>query len=97
MSSKLYVGNISFNMEEEKLEEVFSSYGEVKSTKIIKDRDTGRSRGFAFVEMSSEEQAQEVISQLDGQEVEGRNIRVSAAKERSSSDRPRRGNFEKRF
>ena len=80
MGNKLYVGNLSFNASEEQLSEHFSAFGTVDSCKIITDRDTGRSKGFGFVEMSSSEEAQEVISNLDGKEFEGRNLRVNEAK-----------------
>lgn len=82
MSNKLYVGNISFQADEKSLESAFSPYGTVKSVKIITDRDTGRSRGFGFVEMEDEDQAQECVSSLDGTELDGRNIRVNIARER---------------
>lgn len=83
MNNKLYVGNLSFRLEESQLEDVFGECGTVQSVKIIKDRDTGRSRGFGFVEMESEEQAQNCISNLDGKEVEGRGLRVSIAREKA--------------
>lgn len=87
MSSKLYVGNLSFQTREDGLEQIFAQYGEVKSVKIITDRETGRSRGFGFVEMSSADEAQEAMSNLDGKDADGRNIRVSIAKEKE----PRKG------
>jgi len=67
-------------MSEESLRKLFEQYGEVVSAKIIKDRMTGRSRGFGFVEMSDSEEANEAIKSLDGKEVEGRNLRVNRAK-----------------
>lgn len=70
MSNKLYVGNLSFDTSAQDLEEMFGEIGTVESTNLIEDRDTGRSRGFGFVEMSSKEEAQNAISQLDGKEVE---------------------------
>jgi len=84
MSNKLYVGNLSFNSSEQDLEEVFAEIGTVESVNIIVDRDTGRSRGFGFVEMSSSEEAQNAISQLDGSEVDGRNLKVNEAKPREN-------------
>ncbi len=87
MNSKLYVGNLSFQLDEPKLEEVFAQYGSVKSVRIITDRETGRSRGFGFVEMETPEQAQETISSLDGSEVEGRNLRVNIAEEKGGNSR----------
>ena len=84
MSNKLYVGNLSFNTTEQDLEETFGALGTVESTNIIEDRDTGRSRGFGFVEMSSQEEAQNAISELDGKELDGRNLKVNAAKPREN-------------
>jgi RNA recognition motif-containing protein len=84
MSTKLYVGNLSFNTTTQDLEEVFSEVGTVESTNIIEDRETGRSRGFAFVEMSSEEEAQNAISKLDGKEVDGRELKINEAKPREN-------------
>ena len=87
MSNKLYVGNISFQASEEDLENHFGQFGSVKSAKIIMDRETGRSKGFGFVEMSSAEEAQNCISNLDGQDFSGRSLRVNEARERE----PRQG------
>ncbi len=84
MSSKLYVGNLSFSTTDQDLEEVFAELGTVESTNIITDRDTGRSRGFGFVEMSSPEEAQNAIAELDGKEVDGRNLKVNEAKPREN-------------
>lgn len=93
MSSKLYVGNLSFQMQESQLEDLFAQYGSVKSVRIITDRDTGRSRGFGFVEMSTVDEAQEAISNLDGKEAEGRNLRVNIAEEKNNFNRrPPMGN-----
>jgi RNA recognition motif-containing protein len=80
MSMKLYVGNLSFDTTTQDLEQVFGEVGTVESTNIIEDRDTGRSRGFAFVEMSSQEEGQNAISQLNGREVDGRELKVNEAK-----------------
>jgi RNA recognition motif-containing protein len=82
--SKLYVGNLSFSATEQDLEDVFGEVGTDESVNIITDRDTGRSRGFGFVEMSSDEEAQAAISQIDGQEVDGRNLKVNEAKPREN-------------
>lgn len=84
MSTKLYVGNLSFNTNTQDLEEIFAEIGTVESTNIIEDRETGRSRGFAFVEMSNQEEAQNAISQLDGKEIDGRNLKVNEAKPREN-------------
>ncbi len=81
MGKRIYVGNISFNSSEEDLEELFSAHGAVESVKIITDRETGRSRGFAFVEME-EAGANAAIEALDGREVDGRPMRVNEARER---------------
>lgn len=77
---KLYVGNLSFNTSAQDLTELFGSIGTVQSANVIEDRETGRSRGFGFVEMSSQEEGQNAISQLDGKEVDGRALKVNEAK-----------------
>ncbi len=82
MSTKLYVGNLSFDTTTQDLETMFGESGTVQSANIIEDRETGRSRGFGFVEMSSKEEAKAAISALDGKEVEGRNLKVNEAKPR---------------
>lgn len=94
MGKKLYVGNISFQTDENSLGEAFGAFGEVVSVKIITDRETGRSRGFAFVEMGSDEAAQEAISNMDGKDLDGRNLKVNEAREREPrNDRGGRGRF----
>ncbi len=80
MSAKLYVGNLSFDTTQQDLEQIFGEVGTVDSANLIEDRDTGRSRGFAFVEMSSDDEAQNAISQLNGKEVDGRELKVNEAK-----------------
>lgn len=80
MAAKLYVGNLPYTATEDGLKTHFSSAGSVASVKIIMDRETGRSKGFGFVEMESDDGAQSAVSQLDGQEFEGRSLRVSEAK-----------------
>jgi cold-inducible RNA-binding protein len=82
MSAKLYVGNLSFDTTTQDLETMFGEFGTVESTNIIEDRDTGRSRGFGFVEMSSKEEGQNAISSLNGKEVGGRQLTVNEAKPR---------------
>ena len=82
MSTKLYVGNLSFNTTSQDLETMFGESGTVQSTSLIEDRETGRSRGFGFVEMSSASEAQAAISALDGKEVDGRSLKVNEAKPR---------------
>ncbi len=85
----IYVGNLSFNATEDDIQEAFAQYGEVSSVNIIKDRETGRSRGFAFVEMPDGEQAKEAIEKVNLTEIDGRSITVNEA--RPKRDRPRRG------
>ncbi len=91
MSMKLYVGNLSFNTTSHDLEDFFGEIGTVESTNIIEDRDTGRSRGFAFVEMSSREEGENAISQLNGQELDGRELKVNEAKPRENNGGGGRG------
>ena len=80
MSMKLYVGNLSFNTTNQDLNDLFGEIGTVESTNIIEDRETGRSRGFAFVEMSSQAEGETAIAQLNGKEVDGRELKVNEAK-----------------
>ena len=87
MSKKLFVGSLSFQISDFDLEDLFKQYGEVVSAKVIVDRMSGRSRGFGFVEMSSDESAQSAMDALNGTEVKGRPINVSVAKEKSEDDR----------
>ena len=84
MSTKLYVGNLSFNTSSQDLENLFAEAGTVQSANVIEDRETGRSRGFGFVEMSTPEEAKAAISAFDGKEVEGRNLKVNEAKAREA-------------
>ena len=90
MNSKLYVGNLPYQTSETELQDLFTPFGTVKSAKVIVDRDTGKSKGFGFVEMSSEDEAKEAIETLDGKENNGRSIRVNVAQEREK--RPRYNN-----
>ncbi|HEY9282804.1 MAG TPA: RNA-binding protein, partial [Pyrinomonadaceae bacterium] len=82
MSSKLYVGNLAFQTTSEDLRQMFAQAGTVESATVVEDRDTGRSRGFAFVEMSTKEEAEAAISQFNGQDVNGRSLTVNEAKPR---------------
>jgi RNA recognition motif-containing protein len=84
MSTKLYVGNLSFNTSSQDLETMFAEAGTVQSANIVEDRDTGRSRGFGFVEMSSKEEAQAAITAFDGKEFDGRSLKVNEAKPREN-------------
>ena len=84
----IYVGNLPFSSSEEELEQLFQQYGEVTSVRIITHRDTGRSRGFGFVEMSDDDQAKAAISALNGYEFQGRTLRVNESQPRES-----RGNY----
>ena len=83
MSSNLYVGNLAFGTTSADLETLFASHGEVKKAQVIADRDTGKSRGFGFVEMASSEGAQAAIDSLNGHNLDGRDLTVGVAKERS--------------
>jgi cold-inducible RNA-binding protein len=85
----LYVGNLSFQTQDVDLRNHFAPYGEVVSASIITDRDTGRSRGFGFVEMSTEDEARRAQTELDGQELDGRQLKVNEAKAREDRG-PRR-------
>jgi RNA recognition motif-containing protein len=89
MSIKLYVGNLAFQTSSEDLQELFSQAGTVESASVIEDRETGRSRGFGFVEMASNEEGQKAIEQFNGKEFNGRNLNVNEAKPRE--DRGGRG------
>jgi cold-inducible RNA-binding protein len=85
MSTKLYVGNLSFGTSSQDLEELFAGSGTVASANVIDDRETGRSRGFGFVEMSSAEEAKAAIESLDGKEVDGRSLKVMESKPREDN------------
>ena len=79
-NAKLYVGNLSYNSTEDSLAALFSQFGEVVSARIVTDRETGRSKGFGFVEMASAEAAQQSIAQLNGQQIDGRQLTVNEAR-----------------
>ena len=82
MGTKLYVGNLAYTVTDSVLEQMFAAHGTVQSAQVIMDRDTGRSKGFGFVEMDSAEQAQAAIAALNGQDVNGRALTVSEARPR---------------
>ncbi|HKG80223.1 MAG TPA: RNA-binding protein [Pyrinomonadaceae bacterium] len=84
MSTKLYVGNLSFQTTSQDLQELFGQAGTVQSANVIEDRDTGRSKGFAFIEMSTQEEANSAIEQFNGKEVGGRALKVNEAKPREN-------------
>lgn len=86
--TNIYVGNLPYQLTEDELREAFLQFGEVSSVKIISDRDTGRSKGFGFVEMEVQSEAEEAIKQLDGAALKGRNLKVNQA--RPKDDKPRR-------
>jgi RNA recognition motif-containing protein len=81
---KLYVGNLSFNTTGYDLEELFGACGSVQSANVVEDRDTGRSRGFGFVEMSSKEEGEKAITEFNGKEIDGRTLTVNEAKPREN-------------
>ena len=83
----LYVGNLSYEMSEENLRSEFAEYGEVQSAKIITDRDTGRSRGFGFVEMNSDGEGKKAMEELNGKDFEGRELIVNEARPREERSR----------
>ena len=86
----IYVGNLPFSHDEDDLQRLFGAHGTVTSAQVLSDRDTGRSRGFGFVEMSNDDEARAAIKELDGQDVDGRRLKVNEAKPRTDrSSRPR--------
>ncbi|HEX5887416.1 MAG TPA: RNA-binding protein [Pyrinomonadaceae bacterium] len=84
MSTKLYVGNLAFRTTSQELQELFAQAGTVQSASVVEDRDTGRSRGFAFVEMSTNEEAAAAIDQFNGKDLGGRMLKVNEAKPREN-------------
>ncbi len=87
MGKKIYVGNLSYNTNESGLTDLFQAHGQIVSVKVITDRDSGRSKGFAFVEMGTEDEARAAINSLNGYELDGRQLKVN-----ESVDKPRRDN-----
>ena len=91
MAKKLYVGNLSYGMSDTDLQNLFEPHGTVQSAQVIKDRDTGRSKGFGFVEMGTGEEAQAATVALSGKEVNGRTLKVNEAKPREDRGGSKRG------
>ena len=91
MGKKLYVGNLTYEVTDSALEKLFAPHGIVQSAQVIMDRDTGRSKGFGFVEMGSDHEAQAAITALNGQQVEGRSLTVNEAKPREDRGGSRGG------
>ncbi|VAX34649.1 RNA-binding protein [hydrothermal vent metagenome] len=85
----IYVGNLPYNVTEDELKELFSEFGEVSTVNIITDKFSGQSKGFGFVEMTNDSEADEAIKALDGNELKGRNIKVNQAKPRGESPQRR--------
>jgi len=83
----IYVGNLSYQMSEDELRDAFGAFGEVSSVKILMDRETGRSRGFGFVEMPNQSEAETAITQLNGKDVGGRALRINEARPREQQRR----------
>jgi len=86
MSTKVYVGNLSYSVDDEKLKELFAPFGEVSETIVIKDRYSGRSKGFGFVTFADEESAKKAVSELNGKEVDGRELKVNEARPKESRE-----------
>tara|TARA_B110000014_G_C19660453_1_gene347197 strand:- start:171 stop:485 length:315 start_codon:yes stop_codon:yes gene_type:complete len=84
---RIYVGNLSWTADENELRDAFAAHGEVTSVQVITDRETGRSRGFAFVEMANDAEAKEAISAVDNKEIAGRQVKVNEAKPRNEKPR----------
>ena len=93
MAKKLYVGNLSYNTSDSDLQRLFEEFGTVDSAQVISDRETGRSKGFGFVEMGSDQEAQAAISALNGKEVGGRALTVNEAKPREDRGGGGRGGY----
>ncbi len=84
MTKRIYVGNLNFRATDDEVRELFEEYGEVESVNLITDRETGRPRGFGFVEMADDDEADEAIGALDGADHQGRNLKVNEARPRES-------------
>lgn len=97
VSQKLYVGNLSYSTTDGDLTSLFSQFGSVQSAQVITDRDSGRSKGFAFVEMDSSESCSKAVDELDGQDFDGRTIRVNIARPREDRGNQRGGFSRNRY
>jgi RNA recognition motif-containing protein len=93
MGKKLYVGNLAYSVTDSALEQLFETHGTVQSAQVIMDRDTGRSKGFGFVEMGSDQEAQAAIAALNGKDVDGRNLTVNEARPREDRGGGGRGGY----
>jgi RNA recognition motif-containing protein len=91
MGSKIYVGGLPYSTTEPRLSELFSAHGKVESARVITDKFTGRSRGFGFVEMANDDEAEAAIAAMDGTELDGRTLTVNKARPQESRPRPSRG------
>jgi RNA recognition motif-containing protein len=96
MEKRLFVGNLSYSVGESELEAAFAEHGTVVSTVVIRDRDSGRSRGFGFIEMETEEMAESAVGALDGFEMDGRRLRVNVAQPKNN-DYQRRSDYGERW
>lgn len=85
----IYVGNLNYSLQEEDIRQIFASYGEVSSVKVVRDRETGRAKGFCFVEMPDDQEAATAMKELNGAEVRGRNIRVDRYRQAQTDNRRR--------
>lgn len=81
----IYVGNLSYKVSDQELKEVFEEFGDVVSAKVIKDRETGRSKGFGFIEMGDDEKAQIAINEIDGTDINGRTVKVNKARPKETA------------
>ena len=97
MGKKIYVGNLSYSVESNQLQDVFAKFGTVESAKVITDRDSGRSKGFAFIEMSDDSDMQGAIEKLNGTDLGGRAMNVSEAKPQEPRTGGGGGNFRNRY
>ena len=93
MNMNIYVGNLSYGVTEDELQQLFVEYGSVVSANLIMDRDTGNPKGFGFVEMENQADAEKAIKELDGSSIKGRSIKVNQARPRNDRSKPKRNNW----